>query len=54
MKLDFIDVRRAYFYAEAARNIYIELPEEDYDKGKVGTTEEVHVRNARCGSELGK
>ena len=36
MKLDFIDVRRAYFYAEAARNIYIDLPEEDYEEGKVG------------------
>ena len=34
MKLDFIDVRRAYFYAEAARNIYIEIPAEDYEEGR--------------------
>ena len=31
MKLDFIDVRRAYFYAEVSRDIYIELPKEDYE-----------------------
>ena len=38
MKIDFIDVRSAYFYAEAARNIYIyiELPEEDSEAGQVG------------------
>ena len=36
MKLDFIDVRRAYFYADATREIYIELPKEDYEEGKVG------------------
>ena len=28
-KLDFIDVRRAYFHARARREMYVELPEED-------------------------
>ena len=36
MKIDFIDVRRAYFHAKATRNIYVKLPEEDKeDEGKV-------------------
>ena len=29
MKMDFIDVRRAYFHADAIRDVYIELPDED-------------------------
>ena len=35
-KLDFIDVRRAYFQAKARRSVYVKLPEEDYEEGKVG------------------
>ena len=31
-KIDFVDVRRAYFHAKARRDVYIELPEEDYEK----------------------
>ena len=34
MKLDFIDVRRAYFHAKARREVYVALPEEDYEEGK--------------------
>ena len=29
MKIDFIDVRRAYFHAKCKRKVYIELPKED-------------------------
>ena len=29
MKMDFIDVRRAYFHADAVRDVYVELPEEE-------------------------
>ena len=29
MKLDFIDVRRAYFYAPSKRTVYVQLPAED-------------------------
>ena len=36
MKLVFVDVRRAYFYANASRNIYIQLPPEDSKPGYVG------------------
>ena len=36
MKLDFSDVRRAYFHAEALRKVYIELPDEDSEIGRVG------------------
>ena len=39
MKLDFIDVRRAYFYAAARREVYVELPAEDYEEGKCGKLE---------------
>ena len=33
MKLDFIDVRRAYFNAPARRKVFIKLPPEDEGKG---------------------
>ena len=36
MKLDFIDVRRAYFHAKARREIYVTLPAEDAAPGKCG------------------
>ena len=29
------DVKKAYFFAEAIRKIFIELPPEDYEQGKV-------------------
>ena len=37
MKIDFIDVKRAYFYAASEREVYVELPEEDYEEGMCGT-----------------
>ena len=36
MKIDFIDVRRAYFHGPARRKVYIELPEEDWEEGMCG------------------
>ena len=36
MKLDFIDVRRAYFHAKAIRRVFVELPDEDWEEGKCG------------------
>ena len=35
-KLDFIDVRRAYFHARARRKVYVELPKEDHQPGMCG------------------
>ena len=35
-KLEFIDVRRAYFHAKARRMVYVRLPEEDHEEGKCG------------------
>ncbi len=35
-KIDFIDVRRAYFQAKARRDVYVELPEEDWEEGMCG------------------
>ena len=35
-KMDFIDVRRAFFHAEALREIYVELPPEDAGPGMCG------------------
>ena len=36
MKLDFIDVRRAYFHARARREVYVKLPAEDSEEGMCG------------------
>ena len=36
LKLSFIDVRRAYFYAKAKRDIHVKLPPEGYEEGKCG------------------
>ena len=36
MKIDFIDVRRAYFHAKCKRDVYIELPGEDAEEGMCG------------------
>ena len=36
MKLDFIDVRRAYIHAEARRQVFVELCEDDRIKGMWG------------------
>jgi hypothetical protein len=36
MKIDFVDVRRAYFHAAARRDLYVELPEEDREEGMCG------------------
>ena len=36
MKLDFIDIRKAYFHADARREVYVELPKEDHTEGKCG------------------
>ena len=38
-KLDFVDVRRAYFHAKARRDVYIQLLEEDYEEGMCGKLE---------------
>ena len=31
--MDPIDIRSAYFHAEARRRVYVELPSEDYEEG---------------------
>ena len=36
MKLDFIDISRAYFQADAIRNVFVELPAEDAEVGMCG------------------
>merc|ERR1711873_307000 len=36
MKLDFVDVRRAYFHAKARRDVFVKLPEEDAEEGMCG------------------
>ena len=35
-KIDFIDVRRAYFHAPARRLVYVKLPPEDGEPGMCG------------------
>ena len=36
LKLDFIDVSRAYFHANTRRDVYVKLPPEDFQEGMVG------------------
>ena len=36
LKLEFIDVKRAFFHAEARREVYVDLPEEDGTPGMCG------------------
>ena len=36
MKIDSADVRRAYFYAASEREVYVGLPDEDYEEGMCG------------------
>ena len=35
-KIDIIDIRRAYFHADAIRKVYVKLQAEDYEEGKCG------------------
>ena len=39
MKMDFIDVRRAYFHANARRRVFVKLPQEDACEGMCGLLE---------------
>lgn len=48
MQLDFIEVRRAHFHAEARREVYIELPAEDAEEGMCGRLKEIDVWNTGC------
>ena len=36
MKLDLIDISRAYFQADAIREVHVELPSEDWEEGMCG------------------
>ena len=36
MKIDFIDISRAFFQADAIRKVYVQLPQEDYQEGMCG------------------
>ena len=36
MKLEFIDIRRAYYQARARREIYVQVPPEDDEPGMCG------------------
>jgi hypothetical protein len=36
MKIDFIDIRRAYFHAKARRQVFVKLPPEDDEEGMCG------------------
>ena len=36
MKLGFVDVRRAYLHAKSRREVYVALPDEDWEEGKCG------------------
>eukprot|EP00969_Alexandrium_andersonii_P133793 5917110-Alexandrium_andersonii.AAC.1 len=36
MKLEFIDIKRAFFHAKARREVYVDLPPEDAEEGMCG------------------
>ena len=39
LKLQFVDVKRAYFHAPCLREVYVDLPEQDYAPGMCGKLE---------------
>ena len=39
LKLLFIDVKRAYFYAKSCRPVFVQLPDEDFTEGQCGRLE---------------
>ena len=53
MKLDFIDIRRAYYHAVARRKVYIKLPEGDEEEGMCGKFIQVPGWSPRCSLKLG-
>ena len=36
MRLDFVDIGKAFFHADARSEVYVELPREDHTEGKFG------------------
>ena len=40
MKIDFIDISRAFFHAPALRRVYVDLPAEDQEEGMCGMLEQ--------------
>ena len=45
MRIDFIDVKRAYFYAASERDVFVDLLEADYEEGMRGK-----LTKSMCGS----
>ena len=52
MKLDFIDIRRAYYHAEAVREVYVALPPGDEEEGMCGILEK-SLQGTRDAAQLG-
>ena len=52
MKIDFIDVRRAYFHAKCKRKVYVDLPKEDAEEGMCGMLDK-YVWDQRRSTKLG-
>ena len=44
MKLEFINIKKAYLQAEVKRDIEVELPKEDREEGKCVRLRKCHVR----------
>ena len=53
MRIDFIDVRRAFFHAAARRAVYAQLPPGGKDIGKRGRLNKAMYGNKVCSPELG-
>ena len=54
LKLSFIDVKRAYFYAKAKNNIFVKLPEEDAEPGMCGKVLKSMYGTRDAASNLGR
>ena len=54
MKLEFIDIRRAFFHAPARRKVFVQLPEEDAEEGMCGRLNKEHVWDTGRSTELGR
>eukprot|EP00969_Alexandrium_andersonii_P048723 2137145-Alexandrium_andersonii.AAC.1 len=46
MKLEFIDIKRAFFHAKARREVYVDLPPEDAEEGTCGVLK-ISMHDAR-------
>jgi len=55
VRLATIDIKRAYFYAKARRDVYVKIPDEDMEPGDENRVAKLRLSlwHARCSAKLG-